>query len=574
MPFPKTILFALSASLAWLVPALGEQQEEPAGKTVEKPNILLFLVDDMGWQDTSVPFYYEKGKPVTTGLNQFYKTPNMERLATQGIKFTNAYAAPVCSPSRTSLMTGQTPARTRVTTWTALSNAGLNDEIDLKTMQGPPNWSRGGINPTTPCTLPRLMKKAGYIPIIVGKGHFGPNSLPIHDPKSIGFEKAFASSGIGGPGSYRADINFQQKNPLHQVPGMEKYWLKGKNPTPEQLQQNFLTSALTTEMEREIDESIQAGKPFFAYMSHYAVHSTHEAPDPNSDRNTYSQLPLREGVSIDRERLKNFATLIEGMDLSLGRLITHLKKRGVAKKTLVIFLSDNGGDAPIQQSYNGNIDWISQVGAIAPLRGRKGSRFEGGSRVPMMIAWAEPDASEPIQQSYPIPQDSVNNDIVAIWDVLPTLCAITGQGRPSGIDGYDLSPYLKGKSSYHRPQWITQHFPHSHTYAKFYSSFREGDWKVIYNYMDDYCLGKYPWELFNLKDDISESNNLAQNPKYRRILDDLAKKLMTDLKLQKAQFPTLTNPDSPPKKGERPSMGNAIIRSPRECDEKKLPKRC
>lgn len=559
----KLLLLTTIASACLLSP------EASAATTKEKPNILIFLVDDMGWQDTSVPFYYKEGNPVVTKLNKFYKTPNMEKLAGQGMKFTNAYAAPVCSPSRTSLITGQHPLRHRVTTWTALDGAALNDEVDCKSMQGPSTWSRGGINPKMPATLPRLMKSAGYRPIIVGKGHFGPNNLPIHDPKSLGFEKTFASSGLGGPGSYRADLNFQEQRPNQQVPGMEKYWLKGANPDPEKNKQNFLTSALTTEMEREIDESLDAKKPFFALMSHYAVHSTHKAPDPNCDRNTYAVLPSQQGISVQPELLKNFATLIEGMDLSLGRLIDHLKEKGVAKKTILIFLSDNGGDAPIQQSYNGNIDWISQVGAIAPLRGRKGSRFEGGSRVPLIIAWAEPDPNEPIQQQWPICQNSVNHDIVAIWDLLPTLCHISGQRPPASSDGFDLTPYLKGEKgekSYHRPQSIIQHFPHSHTYARFYSSLREGDWKVIYNYMDDYSLGKYPWELFNLKDDISESVNLAKDPAFRPVLDRLANKLILELKKSKAQFPTLTNPSAPKKKGERPSIGEAKIRSPKECD--------
>lgn len=507
---------------------------------VKKPNILVFLVDDMGWQDTSVPFYYDKaGQEVKTPLNAFYKTPNMEKLATAGMKFTNAYAAPVCSPSRTSLMLGKTPMTHRVSTWTAVDKPKLNDEKQLAGMMGA-EWNEGGMA-TQEIPLPSLLKKAGYRTISVGKAHFAPNSEPKSDPRKLGFDISIAGNGLGGPGSYRADQNFVKGNPQHQVPGMDKYFLKGKDATQQQLQQHFLTSALTTEMAMQLEASVKAKAPFFAYMTHYAVHSTHEDSDPNADKNRYSAtLPaLNPGTQQNANTLANYATLVEGMDLSLGILVTKLEQLGVAEETLIIFISDNGGDAPIQQNYAGNIGFIDKVGAVAPLRARKGSRYEGGTRVPMIVSWAKHNPSNPTQRAYPIAPHSVNHHIVAIWDIFPTIAHLAQAKYTHKIDGHSLLPLLTGTGKNTRPNAIVQHFPHSHTYGHFYSTLRQDEWKIIYSYYDDYVHKKQPWQLFNLQDDPSESCNLAQDPAHHARLCAMAKDLISALGIAKAQFPRL-----------------------------------
>lgn len=548
--FFSVIMFANMA----FSPALSE------AASASKPNILIFLVDDMGWQDTSVPFYYNaKGTEITTPLNQFYKTPAMENLAKAGIKFTNAYAAPVCSPSRTSLMTGKTPARHHVSTWTAAAKPTLNDEVKRPGMCGA-DWRIAGMDPKE-TTLPKLLKTQGYRTISVGKAHFAPINQPLSNPKNLGFDVNIAGNGIGGPGSYRSDQNFVKSNLLHQVPGMEKYHTKGQNPSPEKLQQNFLTRALTSEMADQLEAAIKDKKPFLAYMTHYAVHSTHEDPDPNADKNTYSnRLPaLQPGTSQNKNYLANYATLIEGMDQSLATLVQKLKDLGVAKDTLILFISDNGGDAPIQQSYGGDINFIEQIGAIAPLRGRKGSRYEGGTRVPMIMAWAEEDPSNPLQQRLSIKPNSANHHIVAIWDILPTLTKLCGAPTPKGIDGVDISPLITNKGTNKRPNSISQHFPHAHTYGNFYSSYREGDWKILYSYEDEYNnKGVFPWKLFNLKEDIGESNDLALNPTYREKVESMAKRLIEDLKKSGAQYPRLIN-----SKNREKITREAVIKMPR-----------
>ena len=547
----------LGASFSLSAQTTAKKSSTPTGK----PNILLFLVDDMGWQDTSLPFYHDKsGKEVRTPLNNFYKTPSMEKLASQGMKFTQAYAAPVCSPTRVSLMTGKMPATHRVSTWTALHKPLLNDERKVAGMRGP-EWKMDGI-PLKDTPLPALLSQAGYKTISVGKAHFAPNTEKASDPKALGFDVNIAGNGLGGPGSYRSDQNFVKGNPGHQVPGMEKYWTKNKNASPEELKQNFLTQALTTEMKEQITQASKEKRPFFAYMTHYAVHSTHEDPDPNGDYNSYDQLPVvGDKIQTQKNYLKNYATLIEGMDQSLGQLIEHLKSLGIAENTLIIFASDNGGDSPIQQSYGGNLDFINQVGSIAPLRARKGSCYEGGTRVPLIIAWAAPNKEAPLQKAYPIALGTKNDHIVALWDLYPTLASLAKAPIRHKIDGVNITDILCGapEKKIRREQNILQHFPHSHTYGRFYSTYREGDWKVIYHYDNEYLeTGKPAWELFNLKDDISESHNLAADPAQRTRLLQLAQKLDEGLKSRQAQYPLLLDKKNPDK-----ILGEARLKLPK-----------
>lgn len=555
----KILLFGISFLLCGAPFIFGEAPSEQRGNTNKKPNIVLFLVDDMGWQDTSVPFYYEKGKPIKTSLNKFYKTPAMEKLAESGMKFINAYAAPVCSPSRTSIMTGKTPAHHRVSTWTAAAKPILNDERLVPGFKGT-EWRMAGMDKSE-ITLPQVLKSSGYRNIHVGKAHFAPNDQPYKNPCLFGFDVNIAGNGIGGPGSYRSDQNFVKGNPLHQVPGMDAHYMRDKNPTEEELKQNFLTNALTQEMEKQITQAVKDKVPFFAYMTHYAVHSTHEDPDPNADKNMYSNsLPvLPKGIQQNKNNLANFATLIEGMDKSLADIRAHLQKLGIAKNTLIIFMSDNGGDAPIQQNYSGNMDFVEQVGAIAPLRGRKGSRYEGGTRVPLIVAWAQPDKTIPLQRTLNIKSNSYTERIVGIWDLFPTITSICGASSPKAIDGVDISGILRNDKTCKRANTIYHHFPHSHTYGQYYSTYRDGDWKVLYSYKDEYeGKGVFPWKLFNLKEDISESNDLAALPEHKERLMRMAKSLQRELTAVNAQYPRLTNPKNP-----NQVIGTALMKMPR-----------
>jgi len=485
----------------------------------ERPNVLLVLVDDMGAMDTSVPFFYQNGNPVVTPLNQRYHTPHMEALAAGGMRFTNASACTVCSPSRTSLMTGRNATAHHVTTWTALAApADTGNAVTDHNLLAPADWAKSGTDPNGQ-TLPRLLANAGYRTIHVGKGHFGPNSEAISDPRAIGFDVNIAGSGLGGPGSYLGTQNFVKTNPAYQVPGMQSYWG----------QDIFLTEALTREAMRETGNAVARGAPFFMYLSHYAVHATFEDADPRFAAN----YPTLSGYP------KNFATLVEGMDQSLGDMIAKLKELGVAKNTLVILVGDNGSDSPISMPANG-------IGPAAPYRGKKGHAYEGGTRVPLLIGWAENDAANPFQQVLPIPAGAACHDITAIWDLFPTILGVAGVDASQTIDGCDLRPYLRAEPGHHRPQEFLLNFPHSHEYEDFYAIHRIGNQKLIYRYKTK------TYEMYDLAVDVGEQNNLAINPtaENARILMTSARRMIRGLVGLGYQAPrdrlAAGNPATPP----------------------------
>ncbi len=432
-----------------------------------RPNILFVLVDDMGWQDTSVPFLHDSnGNPVVTPLNQRYRTPGMETLASRGMKFTNAYAMPVCTPSRNCWITGLNSVRHHVTNWTNISGTDT-DENSTTSHNSPADWEKGGLSDSR-VTLPSLLQAAGYRTIHAGKAHFGSTAY-AHEPLNIGFDVNIAGSEIGHPASYFGTANFGTGT--HHVPGLDAY--HGQN--------IFLTEALTLEMNKALEDAVAGGAPFFAYMAHYAVHSPFQT-DPRFSGN----YPGLTGNQLA------YATLIEGMDKSLGDILTKLEQLGVAEDTLVVFMSDNGGDAPMASVDESN----------APLRHKKGSKYEGGIREPMIVSWAKRDAANAFQTALPIPAASREDDIVAIFDFFPTFASVAGVAVPSGIDGHDLSPYLRGLPGNHRPQKLLIHFPHDHR-SDYFTIFREESWKLIYNFPTE------SYELYNLSQDLSETTDLA-----------------------------------------------------------------
>ena len=449
-----------------------------SASAAERPNLLVFLVDDMGWQDTSLPFFYDAaGKPVTTALNRRYRTPHMEALAARGMRFTQAYAHPVCTPSRITLMTGKNPARHRVTNWT--NPAGTeNGDNDVKHLRSPDGWGKTGIAADEK-TLPALLKAAGYRTIHCGKAHFGSRGAFGQDPKKIGFEVNIAGNEIGHPASYFAKESFGTGS--NHVTGLEKW----------HGQDLFLTEVLTRELCGAIETAAKEKQPFFAYMAHYAVHSPFQA-DPRFAKN-YPDLPKPQQA---------YASLIEGMDRSLGDVLAKLDALGIADNTFVVFLSDNGGDAPLPNDKR-----VPVVSGNAPLRGKKGMRYEGGIRMPMIAAWAKPAAGQAAKESLKVPAGSHHDGLVSIADLFPTLLEIAGVSGVPSFDGHDLRPALKGGPTT-RPQWLVTHYPHGHNNDHF-SIYHEGDWKFIRNHADGSA------ELYDLANDLAESTNLATKQSER-----------------------------------------------------------
>lgn len=318
----------LVALLACLMLASAASAAAPA-----RPNIVIMLVDDMGVMDTAVPFLTDAdGKPKRYALNDYYRTPNMERLAARGIRFNNFCAMSVCSPTRISIMTGQNAARHRTTNW--ISPGGNNAGP-----QGPPQWNWQGLKKGA-VTLPRLLQADGYRTIHVGKGHFGPRESEGENPVNIGFDINVGGAAIGQPGSYYGKQNFgnpvagkaKQKAGGGGVPGLDKY----------HGQEIFLTEALTLEANTHVADAVKAEKPFFLYFAQYAVHAPFNA-DPR-----FAAHYANSGKPANAQA---FATLIEGMDKSLGDVLDHLDKLGVAENTLIFFLGDNGSDAPLGHQH-------------------------------------------------------------------------------------------------------------------------------------------------------------------------------------------------------------------------------
>lgn len=471
----------------------------------ERPNIILFLVDDMGLMDTSVPFVTDgEGRPVEQPLNRWYHTPNMERLANQGIRFSTFYAQSVSSPSRTSIMTGQNAARHRTTNW-------IYSESNNRTEYGPRLWNWDGLENEDLC-YPQILKDAGYKTIHVGKAHFGRIGSEGEDPRNIGFEVNVAGSSIGEPGSYlgRNGYGWLGGTRSRAVPGLEKY--HGTD--------TFLTEALTIEAKKEIAEAVKQKRPFYLNMAHYAVHTPIET-DPRFADN------YKNGEFSENNYAVGFATLIEGMDKSLGDLLDYVDSLGVAENTLLIFLGDNGGDAPL-----GGAD---EYGSSAPFKGKKGSEYEGGMRVPFIMAWCKNDPNNEFQKRYEIAQGEIQTAQATIMDIYPTVLSVAGIPLPKNhtLDGADLKKLSRGeKDASHRDDFL-MHFPHEHR-GSYFTVYRKGDWKLIYYYNPNDAENPSQ-KLYNLAEDPYEHNDLAEsNPKMVR---KMCAAMIKRLEKEKALYP-------------------------------------
>lgn len=465
-------------------------------KKENKPNIIVFLVDDMGWQDTSEPFWTQK-----TTLNKRYHTPNMERLAKEGVKFSNAYATSVCTPSRVSMLTGMNAAHHGVTNWTSPKVDNNTDNQDDQFL--PSNWNYNGLSPVdsirhtihaTP--FPQLLKDAGYFTVHVGKAHWGSAGTPGANPYNMGFIVNISGHSAGHPQSYLGQENYGNlpgKSSWQAVPDLEEY--HGRD--------TFLTEALTLEAIKAIEKPIHDGQPFYLNMAHYAVHVPF-----NKDQRFYQKY-LSAGLG---ETEAQYAALLEGMDKSLGDLIAYLKTKNVYKNTVIIFMSDNGGlslapprsGAPHTQNL--------------PLKAGKGSLYEGGIREPMIVKWTGvADAGSTIDQ------------YVIIEDFFPSIlemARVKPQKLIQKIDGRSFVPLLKNATKIDTTRSLIWHSPNKWTSKdgpgiNYKSAIRKGRWKLIYNMRDG------SFELYNLKKDIEEEHNMAsQHPEMvKELADQLGKQL-------------------------------------------------
>ena len=467
------------------------------------PNIILFLVDDLGWQDTSVPFHTD-----TTYFNKIYHAPNMERLAREGMKFTQAYATSVCSPTRISIMTGMNAARHRVTNWTLH----LNKKSDGKdSIIQVPDWNMNGLNISEGInntivanTLPQLLKKENYTTIHVGKAHFAATDTPCANPINCGFDINIAGHAAGAPGSYNGLTYFGNKEdgtPKNRwsVPGLEKYHGKDIN----------LTEALTKEAINVLDTVTQKSQPFFLYMAHYTVHT------PIQEDKRFFNKYLKNGLDTIEAR---YASMIEGMDKSLGDLMDYLDEKKLTENTIIIFMSDNGGLSAVARGGEKHTH-------NKPLKSGKGSAYEGGIREPMLVKW--PKTIKP---------NSVCNNYLIIEDFFPTILEMVDVKNTSTIqtiDGQSFMSFLLNNKNMEQTRPLFWHYPNiwgpSGPGIGAYSAVRQGDWKLIYFHKNRH------FELYDLKNDIGEENNLAEINSAKK--NKLAELLGAYLREVDAQMP-------------------------------------
>jgi arylsulfatase A-like enzyme len=479
-------------------------------QAAERPNILFILADDMGWQDTSVAF--AKGR---TAWNDRYHTPALERLAREGMKFTQAYSCTVCSPTRVSFITGQNEARHHVSNWTNAGGDKPSTDLPHPTLSYAA-WNWNGLQPTPALehsvsvpVLPALLKQAGYRTMQFGKGHFGAAGTPGADPKVFGFDVRIGGREAGGCGSYSGLQNFgAKKNPK----GPWRAW---------DLDQYFgqdihLTEALTLEAKREIRDSVKAKQPFFCYFAHYAPHTPIE-PDERF-------APKYRAAGLD-ETEASYASLIEGMDKSVGDLLALLDELGAADNTLVVFTSDNGGLSHHSRTMS------APHTHNAPLSSGKGAHHEGGIRVPLLVRW--PGTTKPA---------SANQTPVMIYDWFPTLLTAAGAASPK-VDGLNLAPLLQGQNNARFDRPLVWHFPNfwgptgkntgpvEGPGMGASSTLLRGDWKLIYYHTDQ------RFELFDLAHDLSEKSNLAKAEPQR--IREMAAELTSLLQQNLAPMPVV-----------------------------------
>ena len=451
------------------------------------PNIILFLVDDMGWQDTSVPFWTSR-----TPFNDLYETPNMERLAKEGMKFTQAYATPVCSPTRVSLMTGMNAARHRVTNWTLEKDSMKQMEINHPDLEFP-FWNVNGMSPVGgdslavhAMPLPQALHDEGYFTVHSGKAHLGAIGTPGENPLSLGFDINIAGHAAGAPESYLGTENFgngREGKEVWAVPGLEEY--HGK--------EIFLTEAITQKALKAVDSAVTNQQPFFLYMSHYAIHT----PIMGDER--FIEKYLEKGLDSTEAK---YASMIEGMDKSLGDIMNYLEKKNIEENTVILFMSDNGG---LSAHARGGEPHTHN----APLSSGKGSMHEGGIREPMLVKW--PGKTTP---------ESVSDYQLIIEDFYPSILEIAGIDSLQTIqkvDGESFVPILKGEKEYNGIRPLFWHYPNewgpSGPGIGAASAVRNGDFKLIYYHADQRM------ELFNINEDIGETNNLmSENPEQARKL--------------------------------------------------------
>ncbi|MFP6612390.1 MAG: sulfatase [Pirellulales bacterium] len=454
-PFVRSALYALA--LLILPPAAFAAADRPA-----KPNILFIMIDDLGWMDLHC-----QG-------NERLHTPNIDRLAEQGMRFTDAYAAaPVCSPTRAAVLTGLAPARLRITNHIPDQKRFTPKDAKLEPA------AMLNYLPSEHVTIAERLKEAGYATGFFGKWHLAGSRVPKKQgmgdvryyPERQGFDINRGGCAMGGPFSFFDPYN------LHNLPDRRRG--------------QYMPDRFADEVIEFVRENRE--RPFLSFLWNYTVHWPMEAPQALIEK--YQKRK-------DLGRLDpRYAAMIEAMDQSLGRILDEIDRLKLSDNTLVIFTSDNG-------AFGGVAD-------LAPLRAAKGFLYEGGIRVPLIVRW--PGV---------VPVGAVSDEPVISMDFFPTIldAANLKADEKVPVDGQSLMPLLRRTEKLKRTA-IYFHYPNYafHGGNRLGSAIRDGNYKLLERF-DDGSL-----ELYDLKNDIGEKNNVASAK------PDLAAALRKKLKIWRTE---------------------------------------
>jgi arylsulfatase A-like enzyme len=452
-----------------------------ACKTENQPNFVFILVDDLGWADVKCNF------PDT-----FYDTPNIDKLAENGVRFTNAYSAnPVCSPTRAAIMTGKHPNRVNITDWIP------GNDPKNRPLLGPQDGTELALEEIT---LADKLKEAGYQTFFAGKWHLGDEGFY---PEDQGFDINIGGHDKGSPpGGYYSPY---QNPKLTDGPAGE-----------------YLTDRLTDESIRFLEQNRE--NPFLLFLSYYTVHTPIQAAKKHIEKYELKRETLgldsiphkKEGEGWTKlvQEDAAYASMVAAMDENVGRIMEALKRHGLNKNTWVIFTSDNGG---LSTLYRKNAPTNN-----GPLRAGKGWCYEGGIRVPLIIAG--PGVVTP---------GGVSEQPAVSMDFYSTILTLAGIQHEKN-DGESLLPVLNENKELQRNE-LFWHYPHYHGSAwKPGSAIRKEDWKLVLHYEDDRA------ELFYLPEDPGEANDISEN--FPEKLIELKLLLEENLADTKGRYP-IPNPD-------------------------------
>ena len=428
----------------WMMGAVALAVVSATGAHAEarKPNILFVLIDDMGWPDLACYGH------------AFHETPRLDQLASEGVRFTDFYATPVCSSTRATIEAGQNSARVGITDFLP------GHWKPFAQLVVPPMPDHLDHNLTTPG---EALGAAGYVTGYFGKWHLGRGT--DNTPRAHGYQVTDAELGDA----------FRE-------------WRGGRDKGPKRM------DLITDQAIWFLRHHAGKGQPFFLHVSHHAVHIPIQAKQDSIAK--YINKPKPDsGVNHPV-----YAAMIEDLDAQIGRLLDKLDELHLAEDTVVMVASDNGG---LRQTFTGNGQIVS---TNAPLRAEKGTLYEGGIRVPLIVRW--PGVAPPGADCH---------ELAATWDLLPTFCAIAGIAPPDQpLDGVDISSLLRDPHASLDRDVLYFHYPHYHP-SRPAGAMRRGDLKLV-EWFDDGSV-----ELYNLAADIGESNDLATTmpEKVKQMRDDL-----------------------------------------------------